>query len=114
MNARAIALFAGEDRNRWAEAGDQLYVDYDLSEDNAPAGTRLQIGSAVIEITVPPHTGCAKFSKRFGPDALRIVNSPEGRFLRLRGVNARVVEAGAIAVGDAITKSNPNPQSNRL
>lgn len=104
INVRSIELMAGPDRNRWAIAGDQLYVDYDISEGNAPAGTRLQIGSAVIEISEKPHTGCAKFSQRFGADALRMVNSPDGRFLRMRGVNARVVEAGAIATGDAITK----------
>jgi MOSC domain-containing protein YiiM len=88
MNARAAAAIAGE-RGRWAEAGDQLYVDLDLSIANLPPGSRVQIGSAVIEFSEEPHTGCAKFSARFGNDALRFVNSPVGRELRLRGANCR-------------------------
>lgn len=104
MNARAIALFAGDDEQRWALAGDQLYVDFDLSDQNLPAGSRVKIGDAVIEVTAAPHTGCAKFSQRFGADALRFVNAPEGSRLRLRGLNARVVEAGRISAGDAVVK----------
>ena len=103
MNARATDLFAGE-RDRWPLAGDQLYVDLDISEDNLPSGTRLRMGGAVIEISEEPHTGCAKFSERFGMDAARFVNSPEGRKLRLRGLNARVVQPGAISVGDTVAK----------
>jgi MOSC domain-containing protein YiiM len=103
MNARAIALIAGE-RDRWALAGDQLYVDFDISEDNLPAGTRLSLGTAVIEISEAPHTGCAKFAERFGMDAARFVNSPEGTKLRVRGLNARVVQGGIVAVGDAVRK----------
>ena len=91
MNARAAALVAG-DRERWPLAGDQLYVDLDLSGENLPPGTRLAIGSAVVEVTDEPHTGCKKFSARFGLDALEFVNSPEGRALNLRGINTRVVE----------------------
>jgi len=104
MNARAIALFAGDDRARWAEAGDQLFVDLDLSDASLPAGTRLQLGSAVVEVTAKPHTGCAKFADRFGRDALRFVNSAAGSELHLRGVNARVVVAGTVQVGDVATK----------
>ena len=105
MNARAAATVAdGEDRERWALAGDQLYVDLDISHANLPAGTRLAIGGAVLEITELPHNGCGKFSKRFGVDAMKFVNSPEGRALRLRGANARVVESGEIAAGDPIRK----------
>ncbi len=100
---RLAALVAGE-RERWPLAGDQLYVDLDLAVDNLPPGTRLAVGMAVIEITPHPHTGCAKFSARFGSDALRFVNSPDGRALRLRGINARVVEAGIVRLGDAIRK----------
>ena len=103
MNARAIALFAG-DRSRWPEAGDQLYVDFDISATNLPPGTRLQIGDAVVEVSVEPHTGCAKFLQRFGRDASRIVNAPEGRELNLRGINARVVEPGTIRQGDAVRR----------
>jgi MOSC domain-containing protein YiiM len=103
MNARAAAAIAGE-RERWALAGDQFYVDLDLSLTNLPAGTRIQIGSAVIEFSEKPHTGCAKFSARFGNDALRFVNSPVGRELRLRGANCRVVVPGVVRPGDTIRK----------
>ena len=103
MNVRCIALLAGH-RDRWSLAGDQLYVDLDLSLDNLPAGSRLGIGDAVIEVTEPPHTGCGKFSRRFGADALRFVNSEAGRRLRLRGLNARVVSPGVFRRGDRIAK----------
>jgi len=103
MNARVAEAIAG-DRERWPLAGDQLYVDFDLSRANLPPGSRVQIGSAVIEFSEPPHTGCAKFSARFGVDALKFVNSPTGRELRLRGANCRVVVAGTVRPGDAIKK----------
>jgi MOSC domain-containing protein YiiM len=103
MNARATAAIAGE-RERWALAGDQIYVDLDISCANLPPGSRVQIGSAVIEFSEAPHTGCAKFSARFGNDAMRFVNSPIGRELRLRGANCRVVKAGTVRAGDAIKK----------
>jgi MOSC domain-containing protein YiiM len=103
MNARAAAAIAGE-RERWALAGDQLYVDLDISRTNLPSGTRVQIGSAVIEFSEAPHTGCAKFQSRFGNDSLRFVNSPIGRELRLRGANCRVVVSGKVRVGDVIRK----------
>ena len=104
MNARAARLFAGDAPERWAEAGDQIYVDLDLSDANLPAGTRLRIGTAVVEVSEKPHTGCAKFSTRFGPDALKLVGTAEGRALRARGVNARVIEAGTVARGDGAAK----------
>ena len=105
MNARATAVVAAsEERGRWALAGDQLYVDLDIGETNLPAGTRLSVGGAVLEVTALPHTGCGKFSRRFGVDAAKFVNSAEGRALRLRGLNARVVQGGAIATGDAVHK----------
>jgi len=103
MNSRVIALLA-PDRERWSLAGDQLYIDMDLSSQNLPPGTRLQLGSAIIEVTAPPHTGCKKFVSRFGADAMKFVNSPLGRKLCLRGINARVVQAGVIRVGDAAKK----------
>jgi hypothetical protein len=103
MNARLAALVAGP-QERWPLAGDQLYVDLDLSKDNLPPGTLLAVGSAVIEATDEPHTGCAKFSARFGSDALRFINSPLGRQLQLRGINARVVESGRVRQGDPIRK----------
>jgi hypothetical protein len=104
MNARAAALVAGP-RERWPLAGDQLYVDLDLSKANLPPGTRLELGSAVIEITDIPHTGCGKFSQRFGVDAMKFVNSVEGRKLNLRGVNARIVNGGTVRTGDAVRKA---------
>ena len=103
MNSRVVALLA-QDRDRWHLAGDQLYVDLDLSEDNVPAGTQLAIGSAVIEVTSQPHTGCSKFVERFGLDAMKFVNAPERKDLHLRGINARVVRPGAIRVGDLARK----------
>jgi hypothetical protein len=103
MSARAVALVARE-KSRWALAGDQLYIDLDLSEANLPPGTRLALGSALIEVTEQPHTGCRKFVDRFGLDAMKFVNSPMGRALRLRGLNARVVQPGRIRTGDLVTK----------
>jgi len=103
MNARAVALIA-QDPDRWQLAGDQLFMDIDLSSDNLPPGTKLALGSAVIAVTDQPHTGCKKFVARFGSDAVKFVNSPVGRQLNLRGINARVVQAGMIHVGDLARK----------
>lgn len=103
MSARAAALVAGP-RARWALAGDQLYVDLDISYANLPPGTRLSLGDAVIEVTAMPHTGCGKFLRRFGVDAQKLVNSPAGRELNLRGINARVLTAGVVRRGDRIRK----------
>jgi hypothetical protein len=80
MNARVIALLAGSD-DRWPLAGDQLYLDLDLAGENLPPGTRLALGSAIIEVSAEPHTGCGKFSARFG-----------------------VEQSGTIRVGDIVTK----------
>ncbi len=103
MNARVIALVACE-KDRWPLAGDQLFIDMDVSSENLPPGTRLALGSAVIEVTDQPHTGCKKFEARFGLDALKLVNSPVGRQLQLRGVNAKVTQPGVIRVGDSVKK----------
>jgi MOSC domain-containing protein YiiM len=104
MNTRVIALVA-QDKDRWPLAGDQLFIDLDLSTENVPPGTRLAIGSAIVEVTAEPHTGCAKFMSRFGLDATHFVNSPLGRELQLRGVNAKVVQSGVIRVGDVAKKA---------
>ncbi len=103
MNARMVALLAGT-KSRWPLAGDQLFVDLDLSADNVPPGTRLAIGTAVIELTDQPHTGCGKFVEHFGVDAMKLVNSELGRRLQLRGVNAKVVQSGRIRIGDLTRK----------
>jgi MOSC domain-containing protein YiiM len=103
MSTRAAELVAGT-RERWPLAGDQLFVDLDISEANLQPGTRLAVGTAVVEVTPPPHTGCKKFVQRFGTDAMLFVNSPDGRALRLRGMNARVVEPGIVRPGDEIRK----------
>jgi hypothetical protein len=103
MNARVIALVARE-KDRWPLAGDQLFIDLDVSQENLPPGTRLALGSAVIEVTDQPHTGCKKFEARFGLDALKLVNSPVGRQLQLRGVNAKVTQPGVIRVGELVKK----------
>jgi len=111
MNARAIALFAGDDRDQWALAGDQLYVDFDLSIDNLPPGSRLRLGAAEVEVSVEPHTGCHKFADRFGIDAARFVNSSAGRQLNLRGINTRVLTAGEIRAGDPVVAVFRAPQA---
>jgi hypothetical protein len=103
MSSRVVALVA-QHRDRWPLAGDQLYLDLDLSATNLPAGTLLALGTAVLEVTPPPHTGCMKFVARFGVEAMKFVNSPLGRQLNLRGINARVVQSGGIRIGDVATK----------
>lgn len=103
MNARAIDLVA-QSKERWQLAGDQLFLDMDISAENLPPGTRLALGSAIIEVTPEPHTGCKKFVARFGLDAMLFVNSPVGKALRLRGLNAKVVQPGVIRVGDVAKK----------
>ena len=111
MSSRVAALVAGGGERRQL-AGDQLYVDLDLSEANLPPGTRLALGSAVIEISDKPHRGCQKFADRFGQEALLFVNSAVGRALRLRGVNARIVVNGTVRLGDSIDKlpaEHPRP-----
>lgn len=107
MNSRVAVLVAGT-ADRVPLAGDQIYVDLDLSVDNLPTGTILDFGGAAVEVTAAPHTGCAKFSERFGVDALRMTATPEGRSLRLRGINTRVVRPGPVRVGDPLTVIRPS------
>jgi MOSC domain-containing protein YiiM len=103
MNTRVISLLA-PDKKDWGLAGDQLFMEMDLSVENLSPGTRLSVGSAVVEVSAPPHTGCRKFVERFGLDAVKWVNSPVGRALNLRGINAKVVQSGVIRTGDVVTK----------
>jgi hypothetical protein len=103
MNSRVVSLVA-DDPERRELAGDQLYLDMDLSYENLPPGTQLSIGEAVVEITEPPHTGCKKFAARFGKDAVVFVNSGLGKRLNFRGICAKVVQSGDISVGDVATK----------
>ena len=103
MNSRCIALIAQE-RSNWPPAGDNLFIDLDLTPDNTPPGTRLSIGSAVIEITGTPHNGCASFIERYGRDACVFVNAGDGKRLRLRGIYGRVITDGRVSVGDTVTK----------
>ncbi len=103
MNSRVTALVA-QDKERWPLAGDQLYIDMDLSKDNLPAGARIQVGSAVLEVSPLPHTGCHKFVSRFGMEAMKFVNSTVGKELCLRGINAKVVQGGVVKVGQVAKK----------
>jgi MOSC domain-containing protein YiiM len=103
MNARVVSLLAGS-RDRWPLAGDQLYVDLDLSVENLPPGTRVEVGAAVLEVSGVPHRGCKKFAARYGLDALRFVNSKQGYAWNLRGINTRVLHGGIIRTGDLVRK----------
>lgn len=103
INARLLQLVAGT-RTRWPLAGDQLVVDLDLGTANLAPGRRLRVGTATVEVTAEPHTGCVKFAERFGRDALRLVSTAEGRALRLRGIYVRVVAPGTVDVGDTVRK----------
>ena len=103
MNSRAVALVA-QGKERWQLAGDQLFIDMDLSKDNLPAGCRFSLGSAILEVTAPPHTGCQKFVSRFGLEAMKFVNSEVGRALCLRGINAKVIQSGTIQIGQRASK----------
>jgi hypothetical protein len=108
MNVRVIAALA-PDKNLWPQAGDQFFVDFDLSKAHLPPGSRLAIGGAILEVTAEPHLGCLKFADRFGKDAVMFVNSDVGKALNLRGINARVIQEGVVRTGDSIRKL-PSPQ----
>jgi hypothetical protein len=103
MNSRVIDLVA-QGKDRWHLAGDQLFIDMDLSIENLPAGTKLSIGEAILEVTPVPHSGCKKFTARFGLEAMKFVNSPLRKELHLRGINAKVIQAGVIQTGDTVRK----------
>jgi hypothetical protein len=104
MSTRVLAAIE-PDRSRWPLAGDQLHLDLDLSAENLPAGTRLTVGEAVLEVTDLPHTGCAQFSARFGADALRWISTPTGRANRMRGMYVRIVTGGTVRLGDIVRKT---------
>ena len=103
MNVRVTALVAQE-KERWPLAGDQFYIDMDLSKENLPAGSRIEIGSAVLEVSPYPHLGCHKFVSRFGVDAMKFVNSEVGKQLCLRGINAKIIQGGIVRVGSKARK----------
>jgi len=103
MNSRVVDRVAGSE-DRWPLAGDQLFVDMDLSGENLPPGTQIALGDAIVEVTEPPHTGCKKFAARFGVDAMLFVNSGQGKTLNFRGICAIVVKSGDISVGDTARK----------
>jgi hypothetical protein len=103
MSTRVLAAME-PDESRWPVAGDQVYLDLDLSEENLPVGTRLLVGDAEVEVTALPHTGCSKFAARFGQDALRWISTHEGRALRMRGMYVRVLRTGAVRVGDTVRR----------
>lgn len=103
INTRVLRAIE-PDEARWPLAGDQLYVDFDLGQEALPAGSEIAVGSAVLVVSEQPHTGCAKFSARFGSDALRWINSPVGRALRMRGMNTRVIGGGTVRTGDTVRR----------
>ena len=103
INSRLIDVVAGS-KDKWPLAGDQLYVDFDLTQSNIPAGSMLQIGECILKVSETPHTGCGKFKERFGREALKFINSEKGRSLNLRGINASVIKEGIISTGDKVTK----------
>jgi hypothetical protein len=114
MNTRVVDLVSG-DRAHWPLAGDQLFVDLDLSVENLPPGSRLSVGEAIIEVSTLPHTGCDKFVGRFGLEAMKFVNSALGRQLNLRGIHARVIRGGRVRIADRLRKTPdaaiPNSQN---
>jgi len=103
MNSRVTALVAQE-KEHWPLAGDQFYIDMDLSRENLPAGSRIAVGSAVLEVSPLPHTGCKKFVARFGVEAMEFVNSELGKLLCLRGINAKIIQGGTVKVGQTAKK----------
>jgi hypothetical protein len=103
MNSRVIQAIE-PDKSRWSMAGDQLFLDLDLSAENLPIGQQIAIGNVILEVSEMPHNGCGKFTERFGSAATHFVNSKEGRANRRRGVNARVVQGGTLRMGDKVTK----------
>lgn len=104
MNARVIAALT-KDQSSWSLAGDQLYIDMALGDDNLPPGTRVGIGSSVLQVTTQPHTGCKKFTERFGVDAAKWINSPVGKQLHLRGIYVKVIQQGRVQVGDTVART---------
>ncbi|PXF46048.1 hypothetical protein BWQ96_04223 [Gracilariopsis chorda] len=106
------AITNGDDKDEWAAAGDNLFVDLDLGKHNLKVGDRVQVGDRVLlEVSSKPHTGCIKFSTRFGQDALKAVSVPLAKERRLRGIYFFVVKGGEIKAGDKIKKLKPELES---
>lgn len=108
MSTAAIRAFAGDDPRAWPAAGDQLFLDLDLRRANLRAGDRVAVGAdadaVLLEVTPKPHNGCAKFARRYGDDALKVVMAPLGKERRLRGIYFRVVREGVVRKGDRVRK----------
>jgi len=109
MNSRVIALMT-ENCDQWQLAGDQLYIEMDISKNNLPSGSQLKVGSALLKVSEKPHTGCKIFSERFGLDALKFISSKQARELSLRGINTSIIKSGMVQTGDKVMKVNQQNQ----
>lgn len=108
MRADVAELIAGaRGATAFALFGDNLFMELDLSVEALPPGSRVRVGTAVLELAAKPHTGCSKFLARFGPGALKLVSDPGLRHLNLRGIYLRVVDPGEIAEGDTVNVAAP-------
>ena len=100
----ALARSPSCDRRHDTVVSVQRRYDRRASRTRSLPGTRLAIGSAVIEVSAKPHVGCWKYEARFGRDATRFVNSKVGRALRLRGFCGSIIVGGTVRIGDKVRK----------
>lgn len=101
---RRVLDLVWRDREGTPHPGDTFVVDMDLSEANLPAGSLLQVGSAVLEVSTVFNNACAKWKKRYGDDALDWVRAYENKEFRPRGVLAKVHRDGVFRAGDRLTR----------
>jgi MOSC domain-containing protein YiiM len=93
MCAEALAELAAEGfKTGPGEMGEQVVIA-GVSAAALVPGVRLQLGGAVVEVTVP-RTGCARFERI----QEKSKQSVQGRL----GVLVRVVSGGEVAVGDEV------------